>query len=92
MRKTFPLVREAVATVMPVERLRWVSFSHFESDECGALNEWLAVAPQAAPLCGQIGAMLSIADIADLIAEMAQEFCAPLRARSSPGSPPRRRW
>jgi flavorubredoxin len=65
LRKMFPLVREAVATVMPVEKLRWVSFSHFEADECGALNEWLAVAPQAAPLCGQFGAMLSIADVAD---------------------------
>lgn len=65
LRKIFPLIREAVASVMPVEKLRWVSFSHFEADECGALNEWLAVAPHAAPLCGQIGAMLSIHDVAD---------------------------
>jgi flavorubredoxin len=50
---------------MPVERLRWVSFSHFEADECGSLNEWLAVAPHAAPLCGRLGAMLSFADVAD---------------------------
>ena len=64
-RRMFPAVREALAAVMPVERLRWVSFSHVESDECGALNEWLAAAPAAAPLCGSIAAMVSIADLAD---------------------------
>jgi flavorubredoxin len=62
MRKIFPLVREAVASVMPVEKLRWVSFSHFEADESGAIVEWFSVAPNALPLCGQIGAMLSIED------------------------------
>ena len=50
---------------MPVAKLKWVSFSHFEADECGSLAEWLAAAPQAAPLCGRIGAMLSIQDVAD---------------------------
>ncbi|MGA9995050.1 MAG: hypothetical protein WBP93_06540 [Pyrinomonadaceae bacterium] len=64
-RKMFPLVSEAVASVMPVESLRYVAFSHVESDECGSLNEWLAVAPQAVPLCGQIAAMVSIEDLAD---------------------------
>ena len=64
-RRMFPLVREAVASVMPVERLRYVSFSHFEADECGSLNEWLAVAPQSVPLCGNIAAMTSIGDVAD---------------------------
>lgn len=64
-RKLFPLVREAVASLMPVERLRYVSFSHVESDECGSLNEWLAVAPQAVPVCGGIAAMVSIEDLAD---------------------------
>jgi flavorubredoxin len=64
-RRMFPAVREALATVMPVERLRWVSFSHVESDECGALNEWLAAAPEAAPLCSSIAAMVSIGDLAD---------------------------
>src|SRR5689334_14066362 len=49
MRKTFPLVREAVASVMPVERIRWLSFSHWEPDESGSIEEWLAVAPNAAP-------------------------------------------
>ena len=64
-RRMFALVREAVATVPPVESLRHISFSHFEADECGSLNEWLAAAPEAAPLCGRIAAMTSVADVAD---------------------------
>jgi flavorubredoxin len=64
-RKMFPLVREAVASVLPVEGLRYLAFSHVEADECGALNEWLAVAPQSMPLCGRIAAMVSIEDLAD---------------------------
>jgi flavorubredoxin len=64
-RKMFPLVREAVQSVLPVERLRYVAFSHVEADECGSLNEWLAVAPGSEPLCGQIAAMVSIEDLAD---------------------------
>lgn len=65
LRRMFPLVREAVASVMPIERLRFVSFSHVEADECGSLNEWLAAAPQATPLCGNVAAMTSIGDLAD---------------------------
>ena len=64
-RRMFPLVREAVAAVLPVERLRHVGFSHFEADECGSLNEFLAVAPLASPLCGRIAAMVSVNDVAD---------------------------
>lgn len=64
-RKMFPLVREAVASVLPVERLRYIAFSHVEADECGALNEWLAVAPQSLPLCGTVAAFVSISDLAD---------------------------
>jgi flavorubredoxin len=64
-RKMFPLVREAVASVLPVERLRYIAFSHVEADECGSLNEWLAVAPQSSPLCGTVAAMVSISDLAD---------------------------
>jgi flavorubredoxin len=64
-RKLFPVVREAVAAVMPVERLRYVGLSHFEADECGSLNEWLAAAPQAEPLCGGVAAMVSVGDVAD---------------------------
>ena len=65
LRHLFSVVREAVATVLPVEKLRWISFGHHEADETGALNDWLAVAPHAAPMCGQIGGMVSIGDIAD---------------------------
>jgi flavorubredoxin len=65
LRKMFPLVREAVVSVLPVERLRYIAFSHVEADECGSLNEWLAVAPQAVPLCGTVAAMVSIGDLAD---------------------------
>jgi flavorubredoxin len=64
-RRMFPLVREAVTSVLPVARLRHVAFSHVESDECGSLNEWLAAAPNAAPLCGQVAAMVSVSDLAD---------------------------
>jgi len=64
-RRMFPLVREAVGRVIPVARLRYVGFSHFEADECGALNEWLAVAPQAEPVSSRIGAMVSTNDVAD---------------------------
>jgi len=65
LRQLFPLVLEAVASVMPVARLRHVAFSHVEADECGALNQWLAAAPHAAPLCGTVAAMVSIGDLAD---------------------------
>jgi len=65
LRKMFPLVCEAVATVIPIERLRYLSFSHVEADECGALNDWLAAAPNAVPLCGRLAASVSIEDLAD---------------------------
>ena len=64
-RKMFGLVREAVASVLPVESLRYIGFSHVEADECGSLNEWLAVAPQSSPLCGQVASLVSINDMAD---------------------------
>lgn len=64
-RKMFPLVREAVASVLPVERLRYIGLSHVEADECGSLNEWLAVAAQSSPLCGKVAALVSIDDMAD---------------------------
>jgi flavorubredoxin len=65
LRRMFPLVREAVSRVLAVERLRYIGLSHFEADECGSLNEWLAAAPSAAPLCGRIAAGTSINDVAD---------------------------
>ncbi|HYC62938.1 MAG TPA: MBL fold metallo-hydrolase [Thermoanaerobaculia bacterium] len=64
-RRMFPLVSEAVAHVLAPERLRWISFSHFEADECGSLNEWLALAPSAQPLCSATAAMVSVTDVAD---------------------------
>ncbi len=64
-RHLFPQVRGAIAALMPPERLRHVAFSHVEADECGSLNELLAMAPQAAPLCGRIAALVSIGDLAD---------------------------
>jgi flavorubredoxin len=64
-RKLFPLVREAIDAVLPVERLKYLALSHFEADECGALNELLAAAPNAVPLCGQIAALVAINDFAD---------------------------
>jgi len=64
-RQLFPAVREAAAAVMPVERLRYVGLSHFEADECGSINQWLALAPAAVPLCGRIAALVSVGDVAD---------------------------
>jgi flavorubredoxin len=64
-RRMFPIVREAIGHVMPVEKLRWIAFSHVESDECGSLNELLAVAPNAQPLCSRIAALVSMTDLAD---------------------------
>jgi flavorubredoxin len=64
-KKMFPLVREAVAHVLgDVAKLRWVSFSHFESDECGSLNLWLDAAPRSQAACSAIGAMVSVDDFA----------------------------
>ena len=65
MRQMFPLVRAAIDSIMPVEKLRYVGLSHFEADECGALNSFLAVAPQAVPVSSQLAAMVSIGDFAE---------------------------
>jgi flavorubredoxin len=64
-RRMFSEVQNAVARVLPLQRLRWLSFSHFEADECGALNQFLAAAPHAVPVCGRLLAVLSVNDIAD---------------------------
>ena len=65
LRQLFPLVREAIATVLAPERLRYVGFSHVEADECGSLNEFLAIAPEAVVLCGAIAADVSVRDLSD---------------------------
>jgi flavorubredoxin len=64
-RGLFPLTSEAVSAVLPLEKLRYIGLSHFEADECGALNQFLAAAPNAVPICGQVAAMVSINDFAD---------------------------
>ncbi|MEO8100030.1 MAG: MBL fold metallo-hydrolase [Acidobacteriota bacterium] len=64
-RRMFPLVSEAISKVMPLARLRHVGFSHFEADECGALNDFLATVPQSTPLSSDIGALVSVNETAD---------------------------
>ena len=64
-RRMFPLVAEAIGKVLPIEQLRYVAFSHFEADECGSLNDFLAAAPAAVPVCSQVAAMVSVNDVAD---------------------------
>ncbi|MBD2751247.1 MBL fold metallo-hydrolase [Microvirga sp. BT688] len=64
-RKMFPLVSEAVSRLMPVRDLRWITFGHYEADECGAMNEWLAVAPNAVVAHGTTGCLVSLNDMAD---------------------------
>jgi flavorubredoxin len=65
LRKMFPVTRDAVATVVDPARVRWIGFSHFESDECGALNEWLRIAPHAQAVCSFVGATVMVDDFAD---------------------------
>ena len=73
LRNMFPLVREAVARLIPPERLRYIAFGHYEADECGAMNEWLAVAPQAEVAHGQTGCMVSLNDMADRAPRILQD-------------------
>ena len=64
-RKMFELTRAGVASVIDPAKLRWLGFSHFESDECGALNQWLAVAPEAQAVCSFVGANVMVNDFAE---------------------------
>jgi flavorubredoxin len=64
-RAMFPLVAEAITTVTPLERLRWITFGHVEADECGSMNEFLAAAPDAKVAHGALGCLVSINDLAD---------------------------
>jgi len=64
MNALFPLVQEAVASLIDPSTLRWISFSHFEADECGSLNQWLQIAPKAQAACSLVGAMVSVNDFA----------------------------
>jgi len=73
LRRMFPLTREAVGRVVPVERLRWLAFGHYEADECGAMNEWIAVAPQAQVAHGATGCLVSLNDMADRTPRVLQD-------------------
>lgn len=64
-RRMYALVAEAIARVLPLDTLRYVGFSHHEADENGSLNDFLAAAPQAEPVCSRVAAMVSINDVAD---------------------------
>jgi len=63
-RAAFPALREAVARLIDPKTLRWIGWSHFESDECGALNQWLELSPSAQPACGFLGAAINVNDFA----------------------------
>src|SRR5690349_20751510 len=64
LRGMFPLLREAVARLMDVSKLRHIGFSHFESDECGGLNHWLEAAGSSQAVCGLVGTIVNINDFA----------------------------
>jgi flavorubredoxin len=64
-RGMFASVSEAVRRVVPLDRLRWISFGHVESDECGSMNAWLAAAPRAEVMHGQVACDVSLNDLAD---------------------------
>jgi flavorubredoxin len=62
MKQMFPVVREAVGKILDPATIRWIAFSHFEPDECGSLNDWLALAPRSQGLCSTVGAMVFVND------------------------------
>jgi flavorubredoxin len=64
-RALFPLVAEAVSSILPLEALRWISFGHVESDECGAMNMWLGSAPRSQVVFGALGCDISLRDLCD---------------------------
>jgi flavorubredoxin len=64
-KKLFPLIREQIEKVIPLSSLRYVAFSHVEADECGSLPEFLRAAPEARPVCSDVAALVSIADLVD---------------------------
>ncbi|QMU29754.1 oxygen-binding di-iron domain-containing protein [Adhaeribacter radiodurans] len=64
MRQMFPALLEAVSKIISPSQIRWIGFSHFEVDECGALNEWLQAAPDAKAVCSEAGAIVNMSDFA----------------------------
>jgi flavorubredoxin len=65
LRALFPLISDAVRRLVPVDRLRWITFGHVEADECGSMNLWLAAAPHAEVAHGAMGCVVSVNDLAD---------------------------
>ncbi|WP_257310277.1 hypothetical protein [Geothrix fuzhouensis] len=65
LRGLLDATRTAIERVLPVDSLRYLAYSHFEADECGAMNDFLALAPAAVPLCSRVSAMVSMGDVAD---------------------------
>jgi flavorubredoxin len=64
-RGMFPLIATAVARVIPPEGLRWISLGHIKADECGAMNEWLRIAPRATITSGAVASWVWLNDMAD---------------------------
>ncbi|MBS0386199.1 MAG: MBL fold metallo-hydrolase [Proteobacteria bacterium] len=73
MRGLFPLVRDAVGRLIRPEKLRWISFGHYEADECGSMNQWLAAAPNAEITHGMTACMVSLNDMADRAPRILQD-------------------
>ena len=73
-RAMFGTVSEAIAKVIPLERLRWITFGHVEADECGSMNLWLGAAPQSRVAHGEVGVMVSLNDLADRPPRALQNF------------------
>ena len=64
LKQMFPALLEAVSKIISPSQIRWIGFSHFEVDECGALNEWLLAAPNAKAVCSEAGAIVNMTDFA----------------------------
>lgn len=64
LKQMFPALLEAVSKIISPSQIRWIGFSHFEVDECGALNEWLLAAPNAKAVCSEAGAIVNMTDYA----------------------------
>jgi len=73
LRRMFPLLRPAISRLIPPDRLRWITFGHYEADECGAMNDWLAIAPLSEVAHGQTGCLVSLSDMADRAPRILQD-------------------
>jgi len=65
MRKMFPLIYEGVSKIIDPSKIKWISWSHFEVDEVGGLNQWLQSCPNAQPACSMVGALVNLGDYSD---------------------------